>query len=288
MLEYKKCVRCEKHKKLEEFSKQSGNPTGLQSWCRECVNRYGQERRDSRVKCAHCDELKLPSEFNVDKAKANGLTSYCKQCNAERAEQWRNSKMATKEQRDLIDLYRQAYAEGYYKSTLPTHTGKVRDAKKYANEIFPEIPEAVLKYRQYSLARKDNPNLEKTPQTELGNLIVHNLRRLIPKSRRPVINKKPIMLTTDELKEKRGHGVKKSIEDWIAKNDFIPTDEFIAHITGVTYEHSRDTRADLRKLGYDFEEIEYGWKVNKRPSKEKTIEEMSKDEVVAMLRKLLS
>lgn len=286
MLQFKKCVKCNQHKELDKFSIQSYNPTGLQLWCKECVNRYAKERRDVGIKCASCDKVKLPSEFNVDKAKSNGLTSYCKQCNIARAAQWRGDKLAQKEQRDLIDLYRQAYSEGYFKSTLPTHTGKTREAKLYANEIFPEVPAAIQQYRNYSIAKKDNPDIEKTPQIELGNLIVHNLRHLIPKSKRPAI-KKRYTLNPIEAKERKWRGMKGGIESWIVDNDFIPTDEFISHVTGITYEHIRDTRADLRKIGYDFEQLEYGWKVTKRPSREKTIEEMSKEEVVAMLRKLL-
>lgn len=44
-LNLKRCPHCGRHLGLAHFSRQSGAPDGLQSWCKECAHKHGQPPR---------------------------------------------------------------------------------------------------------------------------------------------------------------------------------------------------------------------------------------------------
>lgn len=195
--------------------------------------------------------------------------------------EWRQKAQSEKEQRDLVELVCQAYQEGFYKSTSPYPTRKRLDARDYAYALFPEAKTAVEAYSSYT---KSRGTLPKTPDVYLGSLIVHGLRHLIPKSK---VQKPKKVSMSDSVKGK--------YEAWVMDNDFIVNDEVISHFTGITTVHLQDTRADLRKVGYEFTQVKEGWLVTQRPVvvSEKTvienaINDMTKEELIAILIKKLA
>ena len=245
-------------------------------------NNVGLSQMSGIVRCSKCEKYKMSSEFNKDNSKSNGLTSYCKECNIKSAKEWKVQTQIKKEQSDLVELYRQAYAEGYYKSTSQFETSRRKDARDYANELFPEAGQAI---EQYTLYTRSKGTIPKTPQIELGNILMHNLRGLLPKGKKKSSN--PIIpASNDSDIHRHQNSVTRKYETWIVSNDYIPSDEFIAHFCGVTIKHIGDTRSDFRKAGYDFEQVENGWIVIKRPTQAIDIDNLSVDEVKSLIKRL--
>jgi hypothetical protein len=78
----KKCIRCEKTKPLEKFSRQSAVPDGRQSYCKECSADYIRARRSppqvlSAKECATCGERFIPAQrsqiYHSKKCKVKAL-----------------------------------------------------------------------------------------------------------------------------------------------------------------------------------------------------------------------
>ena len=92
----KKCKRCGKWKKLEEFYKDNCKKDGLRYCCKQCDderrNSYdttkkpsGRKRKLIEIKngfklCSKCGELKPISEFSKDPGQKTGLACRCKDC----------------------------------------------------------------------------------------------------------------------------------------------------------------------------------------------------------------
>lgn len=243
------------------------------------------------ITCSKCGEAKTANMFNVDSNSSNGLSSYCKECNAKHAKEWRES-VVQSDKRDndtLVELYRQAYVEGYYKSTAAFETSRRRDARNYANSLFPEAGRAI---EEYTLYTRQKGKIPMTPKIQLGNTLMHNLRGLIPKVSKGRQKSSNPIITSDESSSSKSHqgSFLRKYETWIADNDFIPPDDFLAHFCGVTAKHIIDTRSDFRKAGYEIEQTTVGWKVTKRPQKmaEKNLDDLSPDELKALLKRLVA
>ena len=79
MLDYKKCSRCKKIKKAEEFFKKNGRPDGLDGWCKSCckiyMKKYINENKD-KIKETTDKRNKRYYEKNKEKIKQNNSKYY--------------------------------------------------------------------------------------------------------------------------------------------------------------------------------------------------------------------
>ena len=86
-----KCPSCKEIKPGTEFHKSSKIKRGLQYYCKICINRMSEERRQKRIAigptvirdskiCAKCNTKKPISQFGIYRSAADGHVSYCKPC----------------------------------------------------------------------------------------------------------------------------------------------------------------------------------------------------------------
>jgi hypothetical protein len=86
-----KCPSCKEIKPGTEFHKSSKIKRGLQYYCKICINRMSEERRQKRIAigptvirdskiCAKCKTKKPISQFGIYRSAADGHVSYCKPC----------------------------------------------------------------------------------------------------------------------------------------------------------------------------------------------------------------
>lgn len=86
-----RCPSCKETKAATEFHKSSRVKRGLQYYCKPCINRMSEERRQQRVKngptivrtskvCPKCNTQKPISQFGIYRSAADGHVSYCKPC----------------------------------------------------------------------------------------------------------------------------------------------------------------------------------------------------------------
>lgn len=107
----KRCSRCKKTQKIDQFGVDRKRKDGLNPWCKRCKSkarrreylRVKREQRfgiqlklelDIRV-CPHCKTPKLTSEFGKDTSRKSGLAPYCRPCtSAIFAEMWTRNSVA--------------------------------------------------------------------------------------------------------------------------------------------------------------------------------------------------
>jgi hypothetical protein len=86
-----RCPSCKETKSASEFHKSSRIKRGLQYYCKPCINRMSETRRQQRIKngptvirdskvCAKCKTKKPISQFGIYRSAADGHVSYCKPC----------------------------------------------------------------------------------------------------------------------------------------------------------------------------------------------------------------
>lgn len=86
-----RCPSCKETKPSTEFHKSSRVKRGLQYYCKNCINRMSEERRQKRIAngptiirdskvCQKCKNLKPISQFGKYRSAADGHMSYCKPC----------------------------------------------------------------------------------------------------------------------------------------------------------------------------------------------------------------
>lgn len=87
----KTCAKCDKAKKLSNFTKNINSKDGLQVWCKKCKATYDKNRKlekrklkpitiTSTKKCSKCKHPKSLLSFSKDKSKKDGLQTWCKKC----------------------------------------------------------------------------------------------------------------------------------------------------------------------------------------------------------------
>ena len=81
--ELKKCCQCGETKPVTEFGVNRSRNGGLQSWCKECSNKYSGLRHlyPEGVKvCRQCREMKPKSCFEDSPTHKDGKKTICKDC----------------------------------------------------------------------------------------------------------------------------------------------------------------------------------------------------------------
>lgn len=87
----KQCTKCHQNKSLDNFTKNSGNKSGIHSWCKECMTNKVLQYRGGRVfeklqatethkQCRLCKEMKPWLEYSSKDGKSKQKESYCIQC----------------------------------------------------------------------------------------------------------------------------------------------------------------------------------------------------------------
>lgn len=87
----KQCTKCHQTKPYEEFTKNSGNRSGLHSWCKKCMTEKVLSYRGGRVykqlaktetekQCRICEKMKPYSEYAGRDLRTKKKESYCSEC----------------------------------------------------------------------------------------------------------------------------------------------------------------------------------------------------------------
>jgi len=79
----KKCIKCKKTKKLDEFYKKYRSKTKYMNMCKECVQlkrKQQQENKLSKKKCECCGKTLQLQEYDINNAQSNKYKDICKQC----------------------------------------------------------------------------------------------------------------------------------------------------------------------------------------------------------------
>lgn len=87
----KQCTQCKKTKPLNEFAKNSGNKSGIHSWCKQCMTEKVLQYRGGRVfkqlsktethkQCRICEQIKPYSEYAGKEKRIKAKESYCIEC----------------------------------------------------------------------------------------------------------------------------------------------------------------------------------------------------------------
>lgn len=256
----------------------------------------GEKQMENYKKCGRCHQYKpaTSEHFNIDNTHSSGFQSWCKDC-ARKAYLERRSNgsvdlpTGNQQEDELVELYLMAYLEGYNRSTLKRYGGKIREAKAYALQVCPQADKAIRAYGQVM----GNRGKVETPEQKLGVKITSGIRQLQLKEKFYLKEKfNNNKLTPSESPPPpstpaENVSISEKYCNWLEQNDFVPNDVPLAYFTGVSRGAFVNGRRKLTDQGYILEQVEFGWKVTKRPTKGKTIEEMSKEEVVILLKKLL-
>jgi hypothetical protein len=104
----RKCPDCGEIKLVTEYHKNNSRKDGLQSFCKECMRIYSQQRNqtiknspnpqygpEDAKKCPDCGEVKLVTEFQKNSARADGLQCYCKKCSLKRKKAYERQRYKT-------------------------------------------------------------------------------------------------------------------------------------------------------------------------------------------------
>lgn len=88
---HKECTKCREIKNIDGFTKNSGNKSGIHSWCKQCMSEKVLEYRGGRVlkvlektdthkQCRLCEKIKPYSEYAGIEKKSKRRETYCKEC----------------------------------------------------------------------------------------------------------------------------------------------------------------------------------------------------------------
>lgn len=91
------CTKCGQCKSTDSFVRDSSRKTGRFAWCKDCVDRVVQARKDSHIpvidpsssrSCNRCQAIfpLTPEYFNVNRSRRYGYEYECKLC--KRARRW--------------------------------------------------------------------------------------------------------------------------------------------------------------------------------------------------------
>ena len=101
----KYCPECKVKKSVLCFSKCSGSPGGLQSYCKECKRKIGKkykEKNEARESiavpdtktCPKCKTEKHSSKFCKVNGKTDGLNGWCKECSTKSGKKYKEKNKA--------------------------------------------------------------------------------------------------------------------------------------------------------------------------------------------------
>jgi hypothetical protein len=186
----------------------------------------------------------------------------------------------------------------YMKSCAITDMASYKQAKAdgltYALSNQPSLDTAYQAYRAWfgRNGASYKYNRAVTPKTATENLghrvqitIASVCKEFHPHGKKRIVKPEVYTLTKRD-KSGENTSISKHYRDWCEKHDFVPGDAVLAHFLDCNYNALVYVRKTLIEKGWKFERVPNGWNIVK-PEKPKTLEEMSKDELLAMLKKLV-
>lgn len=188
----------------------------------------------------------------------------------------------------VVDLYVEAYKEGFEKSTKNTFTGKKRDAKANASLICPEGREALVAHSKSVIERR-NPITE---EEKLGLAILNKLKNLGLKKGFYIAKYSNGKSPHTEAKPKKSYSKRADTfapkyRKLIEENDFVPSDTFIVSLLdNISLSSISSIRYRLTQEGYKFEQFVYGWKVIQRPVKKVEPKKLGYEDVAEVVLKV--
>ena len=154
----KECSCCHKVKPVSEFGKRERSKDGLQSQCKECINKRYQKKKKQTVRnyddegnliskeCTCCCEIKPVSKFSVNKRAKDGLCSKCKKCVKKYGENYyQRNKESKREYYQENKESRREYSKKYREENKESRR---EYDKKYYQENSDYLRENSKKYRQ--------------------------------------------------------------------------------------------------------------------------------------------
>lgn len=191
---------------------------------------------------------------------------------------------------DAISMYCESYKEAFLKSSRLSFSGKKKEAKNVANSIFPELARA-LNAMTISSVYPDRFDENDRELVDIGYKLVAALRK---------INIKGFYLSNNgKIREKKSKqpkerdGTKSTpYQSWVDTHDFVAGDILLAHFCNTTSAAIGAIRFRLRQQGYEFSQVDNGWRVDKRPAKtgvtlEQLLDKVSKEDLLNYLMKKL-
>lgn len=168
--------------------------------------------------------------------------------------------------KDILELYHEAYIEGFKKSRNVSYENRKDEAKKYAADICPEGAFAIKEFGKCVHERRSpNGDIEWLGQKIAKSLSMLNLKELHVKQFGP----KSVPVRR-RIIEDEGSKYSSTIEMYQAacdKFDHIPSDVILQHFTGYTKQNWHSVRGIMNERGYILESNGGdGWKVSKRPT----------------------
>lgn len=242
-------------------------------------------------RCGHCGRMKpATAEFyHRDEKKSSGWQSWCKECvrsyRAGNGTALNGSAQIANADDEMVELYLMGYLEAYNNSTKKTYGGRIQEAREYAAQLCPQARQLI---KAYGNAISGGKRLESRDE-KLGLAIVVGIRKLnlkqsFKKGNRPTTNPNPSKPSSPA----ENLSIVQTYCNWIENNDFVPHDTLLAYFTGASRGAFVNSRRKLTETGYVLEQSNFGWNVTGRPAKEKTIDELSKDELIALVKKLVA
>lgn len=247
-------------------------------------------------RCSNCNQELSINQFNKDKYGKDGLSSACRNCNKKRATQWRKEKKVGNRNTEVeLEQLKQSY-EMYIEElgiiTREEYEKHKGECKEFAFSMVPSLKQPYEDYlRLFSGEKIRQPQTDSERLGARVNTVLNSiLRYKFPKDKSKD-NGRSNHLPNRRTKINRSPTAKDAVISWIESgNNFIPDDTILAHFYGdITPAAFYYPRRELEKEGYEFKKVDNGWVVKKRPkSNEKpTLDNMSKDELISLIKKLV-
>lgn len=120
------CAKCDKSKKLDEFSVSKYSKDGYQFWCKQCRAEYEANRRRRcgiaekikptvitrhRKQCLRCKIVKTLKQFRLNSRGRMGRSAYCIPCDKEYHVEVNSKPGRREKQREYTRQYRERHGE---------------------------------------------------------------------------------------------------------------------------------------------------------------------------------
>lgn len=196
---------------------------------------------------------------------------------------------------EIIGFYTEAYEEGWYRSTKNTHQHRKGDARRYAASVCPTGQKLVMAHIAYL-----NKKTGETPEVIAGRELVTRIRQLCVKFRQEILSSdtSPVVAPAITLNG-NGHKAARDIPEPKAKRPkstrdkfeaacalgFVPQNNIAAALLGVDESYASRLRSGLSGK-YKFTQVDNGYMVAPRRSKQDLAIEAIEVEMAALSKKL--
>lgn len=199
-------------------------------------------------------------------------------------------------QEEQIQLYLEAYREGFQLSDSSSYTTRTKAASAYAGSVVPQVGQALVEYFAYiktGEAFMGEPAMDPDRRKFAlqAAVAVRKLRlkwiflaeKALAKAKagpKPPKEWKPPSPPSTSAQSPADVPWPKEVEEYIflaEKNSWLPTDAVCAGLTGHTEASFRAARGLAEMKGFRFKQVPNGWQVIQRPeTRKERIEQLLK------------